>query len=159
MWPWLHKDISSNDILRAVPHGHHEFCMQFWLARKDSHAVSYFKELKRGNVVIWGSYIPGFLCSTILRVCSEILIFRRDIQLSKQVLQLTKGSENPTLCASTYGCSDCTFIKLESPSFCPLLYPNHIISTASGALVVVVVWDGSHPSIPSIHPQVNFWVF
>ena len=25
------------------------------------------------------------------------------------------------------GCSDCTFIKLESPSFCPLLYPNHII--------------------------------
>ena len=26
-------------------HGHHEFCMQFWPTRTDSHAVSHFKEL------------------------------------------------------------------------------------------------------------------
>ena len=28
-----------------TPHGHHEFCMQFWPTRTDSHAVSHFKEL------------------------------------------------------------------------------------------------------------------
>ena len=35
-----------------------------------------------------------------------------------------------------------------------------VFSTACGALVVVVVWDRSHPShpIPS-HTQVNLWVF
>ena len=27
------------------PHGHHEFCMQFWPTQTDSHAVSHFKEL------------------------------------------------------------------------------------------------------------------
>ena len=28
-----------------TPHGHHEFRMQFWPTRTDSHAVSHFKEL------------------------------------------------------------------------------------------------------------------
>ena len=28
-----------------TPHGHHEFCMQFWPTRTDSHAVLHFKEL------------------------------------------------------------------------------------------------------------------
>ena len=28
-----------------APHGHHEFCMQFWPTETDSHAVSHFREL------------------------------------------------------------------------------------------------------------------
>jgi len=28
-----------------TPHGHHEFCMRFWPAETDSHAVSHFMEL------------------------------------------------------------------------------------------------------------------
>ena len=32
-----------------TPHGHHEFCMQFWPAETDSHAVSHFMELCMGG--------------------------------------------------------------------------------------------------------------
>jgi len=51
-WGKVQDGIRSMPLYRCfqranfdTPHGHHEFCMQFWPTRTDSHTVSHFKEL------------------------------------------------------------------------------------------------------------------
>ena len=51
-WGKVQNGIRSTPMYRCfqranfdTPHGHHEFRMQFWPTRTDSHAVSHFKEL------------------------------------------------------------------------------------------------------------------
>ena len=51
-WGKVQNGIRSTPLYRCfqranfdTPHGHHEFCMQFWPAETDSHAVSHFMEL------------------------------------------------------------------------------------------------------------------
>ena len=67
-WGKVQDGIRSMPLYRCfqranfdTPHGHHEFRMQFWPTRTDSHAVSHFKELW---VDIWhmhfGQFLGGF---------------------------------------------------------------------------------------------------
>ena len=58
-WGKVQNGIRSMPLYRCfqranfdTAHGHHEFCMQFWPTRTDSHAVTHFKELWLGP---WGA--------------------------------------------------------------------------------------------------------